>query len=184
MRRAVNYLFGHKRGQSQDQVPTQSNGIAQSYEPGQQDGDDSKAVDPVQAINGEQSKEVRDTPSEAPPVGESSERGNSSLNTAGEDVPIDKIKSDLAWYKTELDEAGKIVSSQTEEIERLKEDNTVIREEFEKKQAMLTEQKKALEDHMVSVVVQQVKEARASEREEVQAKADKQLVSWRFRYVP
>lgn len=181
MRRAYNWVFGsgghhHARTPSSENVNTDTNGS--EHRRSQDDVQDSSA--PVATENGEDTQEATATPSNDD--GASASKADKEPETVklvkdDDDASLQKLKDDLKWYKTELDNAGGIVSSQTTEIERLKSETDELRTQHEKEQASLYEQKKALEDHMVSVVVQQVKEARESERKAVSEKYEKQIVS-------
>ena len=63
------------------------------------------------------------------------------------------------------------------EFELLERQSETVRIDFEEKQAALHQEKKTLEDHMVSVVVQQVKEARESERSVVRSTCERDFAT-------
>ena len=83
----------------------------------------------------------------------------------------------MAKCQEELAEANKVVASQNEEFVLLERQSEAVRIDFEEKQAALQQEKKTLEDHMVSVVVQQVKEARESERSVVRSTCERDFAT-------
>jgi hypothetical protein len=76
-------------------------------------------------------------------------------------VQIEKLKAKLDRTKAELEEANNIVQKQNETITSIDEEYAGRTRVFEEREATLEQDKKNLEEHMVSVVVQQVHEAKA-----------------------
>jgi hypothetical protein len=73
------------------------------------------------------------------------------------DVAMEKLKAQLEKTKADLEEANRTVKTQDETI-------ATIEQEYDGKTKGLQQDKKDLEEHMVSIVVQQVREAKAKER--------------------
>ncbi|KAF2848726.1 hypothetical protein T440DRAFT_152578 [Plenodomus tracheiphilus IPT5] len=71
------------------------------------------------------------------------------------DVQIAKLKQKLAHAEADLSEAQKVATSQDEHVRVLEDDYKVREKGFEEREATLQQDKKDLEEHMVSVVVQQ-----------------------------
>jgi chromosome segregation ATPase len=83
------------------------------------------------------------------------------------ETQIEKLKKKLKHAENELDEAQRIAATQDEHVRSLEGDHEERKKEFEAREASLQQDKKDLEEHMVSVVVQQVREAKAKERNTV-----------------
>jgi hypothetical protein len=167
-RRAYSYFFGGNAPPS----PT----IAQGSE---MNGDDSRPDSPTR--NGDMN---RDTDANTPPQTPSGKAHSfepasreilnaSSTSIAGTPEPpspnkddpptvqIEKLKAKLDRTKAELEEANDVVQKQNETITSIDEEYAGRTKVFEEREATLEQDKKNLEEHMVSVVVQQVHEAKA-----------------------
>ncbi|OCL13049.1 hypothetical protein AOQ84DRAFT_129665 [Glonium stellatum] len=162
MRRAYNYFFG---GPSAPE-PTPPNTASPATAP------------PDTPTSETAIEKTVETPTAAPAPPETQE---------DEPLPVqlEKFKARLAKCQEELTEANKVIASQNIEFEDLERQSEAVRVDFEEKQSALHQEKKTLEDHMVSVVVQQVKEARESERSVVRSACERdfttKLVSTAFK---
>jgi len=155
MRRAYNYFFGGPSAPEPTTPPDTA----------------SPATAPPDTPTSEAAIETTaETPTAAPAPPETRE---------DEPLPIqlEKLKARLAKCQEELAEANKVVASQNEEFELLERQSEAVRIDFEEKQAALHQEKKTLEDHMVSVVVQQVKEARESEGSVVRSACERDFAT-------
>ena len=159
MRRAYNYFFG---GPSAPEPTTPPDTASPATAP---------PDTPTSEASAEASVETTaETPTAVPAPPETQE---------DEPLPIqlEKLKARLAKCQEELAEANKVVASQNEEFVLLERQSEAVKTEFEEKQAALQQEKKTLEDHMVSVVVQQVKEARESERSVVRSTCERDFAT-------
>ena len=89
--------------------------------------------------------------------------------------------TDVGTLQKQLEDSMNAVESQEVELESLRKETDALKEDFKLKEAALLQQKTALEEHMVSVVVQQIQDARKAEREatatEVKGEYQASLVS-------
>lgn len=142
-------------------------------------------ADETSAATGEgaQTTQAPDTPPKTP--------SRQSPNAETSDVPeppspdendspesqIEKLKAKLVRVHEQLSQANRVVQSQNDALDALEHDSKELRTDFQTKEAALTEEKKKLEDHMVSIVVQQVKEAREMERNAVKDECEQQFTT-------
>lgn len=80
------------------------------------------------------------------------------------EVAIEKLKRKLEKTKADLEEANSTVTSQDKTIKSIEEEYEDRTKGFQEREETLQQDKKDLEEHMVSIVVQQVREAKAKER--------------------
>ena len=134
---------------------------------------------PTDASNTEASRAAPDTPPKTPaadafdPETPTARGALSPSEEDPSDVQVQKLRAKLAKLEAELKDAKDLVAQQEDSLEALEKE----RAEFAEKEASLVQEKKTLEDHMVSVVVQQVKEAKESERHAVKDECEKEYVA-------
>jgi chromosome segregation ATPase len=79
-------------------------------------------------------------------------------------VKVDKLTKKLAALESELEDAKTLVERQDDTISNIQQEYFEKQKGFEERESALHQDKKDLEEHMVSVVVQQVHDAKAKER--------------------
>jgi hypothetical protein len=81
----------------------------------------------------------------------------------------------LSKTEAELDEANQLVEKQDDTITDIQNSYREKEREFSEREAALQQDKKDLEEHMVGVVVQQVREAKAKERNTVRDELEQEF---------
>lgn len=87
---------------------------------------------------------------------------------------IEPLQSELTQCREHLEEARAMVLSRDEEISMLQHHSARLEAKLEKNKTVLTRQKTALEEGMVAVVVQQINDAKKTEREAVKGKCERE----------
>jgi hypothetical protein len=143
----------------------------------------STPTDPSKPADAEASRAAPDTPPKTPAAEAFAPEAATASEVAlpSEDEPahvqLEKLKAKLAKAQEQLDEANEVVARQNDAMDNLEKESETLRSEFSEKESALLQEKKTLEDHMVSVVVQQVKEAKESERHAVMEAVEKEYVA-------
>ena len=83
------------------------------------------------------------------------------------EVQLEKLRKKLQKTQEDLAEAHSTVKRQDGTIAGIEEEYKARQSNFEERESTLQQDKKDLEEHMVSIVVQQVREAKAKERHTV-----------------
>jgi hypothetical protein len=87
---------------------------------------------------------------------------------------IGALESELTQCRAELEEARGMVLSQDGELSELKQRSERLEADAKTKEREWVQQKKVLEERMVTVVVQQIKDARKTERGAVKAECERE----------
>jgi DNA repair exonuclease SbcCD ATPase subunit len=87
---------------------------------------------------------------------------------------VEPLQKELTQCRKNLEEARATVLSQDEEISTLEQRSARLEAKLEENKTVLIRQKTALEEGMVAVVVQQINDARKTEREAVRAKCERE----------
>ena len=88
-----------------------------------------------------------------------------------------RTRAALARAEADLAEANRVVASQNDIVVSLEKESAEMRADFDEKEAHLLHEKKTLEDHLVFVVVQQVREAKELERAAVRDECEKEYAA-------
>ncbi|OCK84300.1 hypothetical protein K432DRAFT_131387 [Lepidopterella palustris CBS 459.81] len=178
MRRAYNYFFGGPTAPTTPTTENTADNTTRDTATPDEAPDTPSTEAPAEIPDNELADAPADSPMEAPapPV----TNGDEPLA-----VQVEKLKARLVTVQEELDEANKVVSSQNEEFEALERQSEALKAEYEDKQAALQQEKKTLEDHMVSIVVQQVKETtRCNRRSPLRNNSTDYRKSWMLPRIP
>ncbi|KAL1386338.1 hypothetical protein HDK64DRAFT_138176 [Phyllosticta capitalensis] len=89
-------------------------------------------------------------------------------------TPEQDLENKLQQLQKKLDETNAALSSRDAEVSTLQNRAEELAADYKIKEAALLQQKNALEEHMVSVVVQQITDARKAERDSVQDGLEKE----------
>lgn len=128
----------------------------------------------------EASRAALDTPPKTPAVDTFARQASTAPEVYDDEplqVQVEKLRAKLEKVEEQLEEANRVVAQQNDTMEVLEKESDDLRAEFQEKEAALVQEKKTLEDHMVSVVVQQVKEAKESERHAVMDECEKEYIT-------